>query len=347
MRAPSGAFSCILIGKEEIMRTQRNRTVLLITTVLLLLCMTCPLPAAQEGTTSNVVAVVNGTVIPRSDFDMEMSQVERKLMQNGQALDSERLAEIKEKVLDSLINRELLFQESHAKGIVVDAQEVSAKVQSLRDRFPSPEEFEAALARMNITLEDLRSQLGKDMTIQKLVDDHISATISVTEKEAEDFYKANPEAFKQPEQVRARHILIKVDENAPDEEKAAARKKIEEIRKKLTAGADFAALAKEESQCPSGNKGGDLGFFRRGQMVKPFEDAAFALEPGKTSDIVETEFGYHLIQPVERKPEGQVPFEDIKDRLIEHLKQEKLQTEVIAYLDRLKAAAKIEKKPLE
>ena len=122
-----------------------------------------------------------------------------------------------------------------------------------------------------------------------------------------------------------------------------ARKKIEKIQQKLQQGEDFAALAKEFSQGPSSFKGGDLGYFGRGQMVKSFEKAAFGLMPGDASDIIETRFGYHLIKVIERKPETLIAFEDIKDRLGQYLMQEKVRREVSSYVQKLKEKAKVER----
>jgi peptidyl-prolyl cis-trans isomerase C len=151
--------------------------------------------------------------------------------------------------------------------------------------------------------------------------------------------------FKQPEQVKASHILIKVTPDADDAQKATARKKIEEIQQKLKNGGDFAALAKEYSEGPSGARGGDLGFFRHGQMVKPFENAAFGLEPGQVSDVVTTRFGYHLIKVTEKKPAKTLAYSEVKDKIGERLKQQKIEKQAGEYIDGLKKDAKIEKTP--
>lgn len=127
------------------------------------------------------------------------------------------------------------------------------------------------------------------------------------------------------------------------QKKDEARKKIDTIQEKLKSGADFATLAKDESDCPSKEKGGDLGYFGKGQMVKPFEDAALALTPGQTSGVVETQFGYHIIKLTDKKPEGIMPFADVKDQLIQYLKQEKVKTELDSYIASLEKTAKIEK----
>ena len=157
------------------------------------------------------------------------------------------------------------------------------------------------------------------------------------------YYDGHPEMFTQPESVRARHILIKVDPKGDDKVKAAARKKIEEIQKKIKDGGDFEALAKEFSDDTTRSQGGDLGYFSRGRMVKPFEEAAFSTPVGQVSPIVETIYGYHLIMVLDRKPAGKTSYEDAKDRIQQVLKNEKVRTQLRAYLDDVKAKADIQR----
>ena len=129
---------------------------------------------------------------------------------------------------------------------------------------------------------------------------------------AQQNYKAMPQRFQQPERLHLRHILIPVD--ATD-----ARAQAEALRQQLQQGASFEALARQHSKDPgSAAKGGDLGFVTRGKMVAPFEEAAFALEkPGQLSDVVETQFGFHVIELLEKRPAGLQPFDEVKDRLVE------------------------------
>ena len=154
---------------------------------------------------------------------------------------------------------------------------------------------------------------------------------------------SNPNFFKIPERVRVSHILIKVDPKADAAQKAAARKKIEDIQKQLKNGKDFSELAKKDSECPSNAKGGDLGYLMRGQVVKPFEDVAFSLKPGEVSGIVETEFGFHIIKVTDKKPATTLAYEQVKDRLAVNLKKDKVDKEIPLYLEKLKKDAKIER----
>ena len=143
--------------------------------------------------------------------------------------------------------------------------------------------------------------------------------------------------------MRASHILIKVEPQADETQKARARKTLKTVQQKLQTGEDFGALAKEFSQGPSSSKEGDLGFFSRGQMVKPFEDVAFAMKQGEVSDIVETRFGYHLIKVTDKQPETKLAYADVKEQLGQHLKQQKVQQEISAYVEELKVNAKVVK----
>jgi peptidyl-prolyl cis-trans isomerase C len=163
-----------------------------------------------------------------------------------------------------------------------------------------------------------------------------------TEAEAREFYDSNKERFTTPERVRASHILINVADTDSDVTREQKKAKIEDIRAQLVAGGDMAALARENSDCPSKDKGGDLGFFGRGQMVKPFEDAAFALEVGEISPVVETKFGYHVIKVTEKEDAGSTSFEDVKDSIIDYLADMKKQDEMNTYMTSLRDAAVIE-----
>ena len=314
-------------------------------TALALVSFTSQTPAAQNQPSKDAVAVVNGSVISRSEFDAEIVRVQQRFSSMGQPLSSTRLSEIKKEILDNFINRELLYQASQKNGIKVDEAAVNEQLTALKKRFPSEAEFNKALSKMNISEAVITSQLERNMAIKEFIDKQFAQKITIPDKESKAYYESNPDLFKQPEQVQASHILIKVDSKADDAQKSEARNKIEEIQKRLQKGEDFAALAKEFSQCPSNAKGGDLGYFRRGQMVPPFEQAAFGLKPGTISDIVETNFGYHLIKVIDKKSESTIPYNDVKERLEQHLKQKKIQKEITSYVDKLKAKAKVERFP--
>ena len=135
---------------------------------------------------------------------------------------------------------------------------------------------------------------------------------------------------------------MKFDSGASDEDKAAAKAKIDGIRERALAGEDFAALAKENSDCPSKDRGGSLGSFGRGQMVKPFEEAAFTQELGVVGPVVETQFGYHVILVTDRTEAGKIEFEDVKENLAAGMFHEKAQEAVSEFMDKVRDNATIE-----
>jgi len=153
--------------------------------------------------------------------------------------------------------------------------------------------------------------------------DKFADAVEVTDAEVQQYYDSHQDAYAKPEQVHARHILFKAGADVSPELKAEVRKKAEEVLAKARAGEDFAALAKQYSNDSTAAQGGDLGFFPRGQMVKPFEDSAFALAPGEISDVVETTFGFHIIK-VEAKEEAHTKsLDEVRDQVVKALKQGK------------------------
>ncbi|MBU4561937.1 peptidyl-prolyl cis-trans isomerase [bacterium] len=154
--------------------------------------------------------------------------------------------------------------------------------------------------------------------------------VSISDEELLEYYNENKESFLEPEQVHARHILVETEEDANN--------LLLQLKEGLT---DFAELAKEKSIGPSAPSGGDLGFFTRGQMVKEFEDAAFSLEPGEISDVVQTQFGYHIIKCEEKKEEHSPTFEEAKERIINTLRYQRENEAISALISKLKEKAVI------
>ena len=243
-----------------------------------------------------------------------------------------------------MIEEELLFQEANTQGIAITDQRVADELARVKGRFPSEEEFQTTLTALKMSEADLKRKIRRGLTIQQLIG-KLVADVEVTEEEMKTFYETNPSLFETPEQVQARHILIKVAPADDEAAKKAALQKIRDIQKQIKAGEDFAQLAQSHSEGPSSVKGGDLGFFRRGQMVKSFEDTAFALEKGEVSDVVETRFGYHLIQVTDRRPAGTIGFEEAKARIAQNIKKEKDGKVVREYLEKLRAQAEIKLQP--
>jgi len=171
----------------------------------------------------------------------------------------------------------------------------------------------------------------------------IAQKITVSDDELKSYYDSHKDEFKTQEMVKARHILVRVENSASDDEKKKAKDKAEMYLKKIKDGEDFAKLASDFSDDPGSKaKGGDLGFFPRGRMVKPFEDAAFSLKPGETSGIVETQFGFHIIKVEDRKDSSVESFDVVKERLKQKLSQDRTRKELTDFIDKAMKDSKTE-----
>lgn len=299
--------------------------------------------AQEKKPADSKAAEINGVVITKAQFDKELSIHLNRVARQGRQMTDDQLAALKNEILDGLIEREVLYQESQKVGIKIENQKVDEQLAAIKKRFPSEAEFKTALGKMNLTEDEVKMQISRGLAIRALIEQQIASKIVITDAETKAYYDGNPQMFKQPAQVKASHILIKVDTGADEAKKAEARKKIEAVQQKIKDGGDFAELAKEYSEGPSNARGGDLGFFSRGQMVKPFEDAAFAMKVNEVSEIVETRFGYHLIKVYEIKPDQTLAYADVKDKLSQRMKQEKIEKDATQYIGQLKKDAKIEK----
>jgi peptidyl-prolyl cis-trans isomerase C len=295
-----------------------------------------PVPAELP----DVLARVNGDTITKTDLERELKGLEQRA---GGPLPADRRGEIIRGLLDQMVGIRLLTQEAGARKVVVPEAEVDARIAEMKKQFPSEDVFAEALKAQNVTLDVLRSSQRSNLAIGRLLNEALKDKVAPSPEQIETFYKQNLERFKQPEQVRASHILVTVAQGADAATKAKIKAKAEDILKQVKAGKDFAALAKEHSQDPgSAVNGGDLGFFRPGQMVGPFNDVAFKQAPGTVSDLVETQFGFHIIKVVEKKPAQTAALDDVRDQLKQYLENQNRQRETTAFVAGLRAKGKVE-----
>jgi peptidyl-prolyl cis-trans isomerase C len=235
----------------------------------------------------------------------------------------------------------LLRQAASEQGVTIADADVDAQVEQASAGLPEEMTLEDALSRQNMTLDSFKSELRQNMQIEKLLDQLVMDVPEATEEEVNAFYNDNPDQFRTPGSVTASHILLSFEDGDTDEQKAEKKAKLEKIHQELVDGADFATLAKEHSGCPSGQQGGNLGTFSRGQMVPPFEEAAFSMEPGDLSNVVETRFGYHLIKVTGKQEEGMQNLEEVRPQLTDFLSNQKKQDKVMEYIAGLRENADI------
>ncbi|MBW1840282.1 MAG: peptidylprolyl isomerase [Deltaproteobacteria bacterium] len=297
----------------------------------------------NEPAVAGAVAVVNGSAVTQESLDSAMQWVKQNFVGPGRQFNASQMSEIEKEVLEKLINKELLYQESQRMGIVVEASEARDELIKIKRAFPGDVGFKNALGKMGIFGTNMESQIRRWMEIRRFVALEFVRNVKIPEAEIKAYYDNHTSVFWEPEQIRVSHILIKVNDETNEIQASEARSKIETIRQSLAAGEDFASLAMAHSQCPSTVNGGDLGYIRRGQMTRPFDSAAFALAPGEVSGIVETHLGYHLIKVFNSRPDSIIFFEDARERIARHLKSEEIQRQVNQYVEELKKDAEIER----
>lgn len=277
-----------------------------------------------ERAAGQVVATVNGVEITQGQIDQRLegfknyyTNMDPNFFKSTEG--KEILKNYEKQVLDGLIDYELANQKAAELNISVSQEEVDARYEEIHQVYG--ERLLQYLEEEGMTVEEFKAELKREMIVSKVME-HFTSDVTVSRDEAVKYYVENADEFKtMPDMVKASHILVPTKEEA------------EEILKKYKEGADFADLAVEFSlDTISAQNGGDLGFFGKGDMVEPFEDAAFSMEPGDVSQPVQTRFGFHIIK-LEDKMEGELlDFEDIKDYLIDYLTHDKKEARFIELL---------------
>jgi peptidyl-prolyl cis-trans isomerase C len=291
---------------------------------------------------SDTAVTVNGSSITEQELDARIKpHMDRIAKQMDPNMAGQYKNRIRGQVLEGMIVERLLDEQVKKANITITDGDINDRISEIiTQQGMSIDGFKAMLQMQGQDFEQVKQQMKQGLAYEKFMDRQVGA-MEVNDAEALAYYEGNKADYNTPEEVKASHILIKVAPSASTEEKAAAKEKAEKLLKQVKEGGDFAALAKDNSDCPSKAKGGDLGFFERGTMVKEFADAAFAMQVGQVSDIVETQFGYHIIKVTDRKPAGLTPFEKAKPDIVKALEQTKKSKLYKQCIDKLKAEAKI------
>ncbi len=325
----------------------------------------------QAKVLDRTVATVNSQGIMLSEFEKNATPILEQFKKGSPPAEQtpERVADIKKRVLEQMIDDRLLIEEAKRKTIRVSQLEVDDGVKKVRTRFETEAEFKKELETNNMTNEEFRKHIQEQLATIKLIDQEVKAKIPPpSDEEVGKLYetvnaimkdkpipggntpteidelKALAKAVERnfAERARARHILARVAPNASNTDRDAALKKIKDVQERLKKGEDFADLATKYSDDPGSKaRGGDLGYFSRGDMVPAFDKAVFALEVGKTSDIVSTDFGYHIVQLQEKKAAGKMSLDEVKDNLREYLYQQRGAKKFESYVKDLRSKADI------
>lgn len=291
----------------------------------------------------SVVARGAGFEIKRSQLDEEVIRVKAQLASQGQPVPPERNVLLQQGILEQMIALELMTRRATDADKTAGKEMADKRIQEAQTRLGSEEAMNMRLKAENLTLQQLKDKWTQAATAEAVVKREIPATVS--DAEAKKYYDDNPGKFEQPEMVRASHILLATRDRNQKElgeaEKAAKKKQAEELLKRAKAGEDFEKLKEEFSEDP-GKKINPEYTFPRGRMVPEFEAAAFSLPAGQTSDVVTTQFGYHIIKVHEKIAPKKVELEKVLAQLKEGLAGQEIQKQIPAYLKKLKTENKVE-----
>lgn len=314
--------------------------------VLLFAALTSPAadPAAApaENPDERVLVIVEGEKLTEK---MARDQMAMRIPANPSMRPAQREMMYRRSmphITAEFIGHVLLKKAAKQEGITVDDEQVEKALQGYRDNTPEGRTFEEMIAERGLTMEEVKVKIRENLSIPLLLKAKLGDDFAASEEEIAKHYEANKGTFVEAETVHARHILLKFGKDDDDATKAAKKEKAVGLREKLLVGADFAELAREHSDCPSKTNGGDLGTFKRGRMVTPFEDAAFSQEVGKIGEVVESKYGYHIIQILAHNQASEKSFAEVKRQIAEDLAKKKFGEATRDYLETLKKTARIE-----
>jgi len=308
--------------------------------VLLLLC---GLTTSSEAVVDRIVAVVNQEIIILSEVEKAADLFQGEIKAEDRWERQEQVQRVFRKALDILIEEKLLDQEVKKAGIKVTAKEIEGAIDDIKGRNAiTQEDLEKALAKDGVSIEAFKKQIETRLQRMKFLQWAMKVESKTGEKELRDFYQKNIDQYRTDESYRPGHILFAVPKEASLQETLEIRKKCQMVLEKITRGEDFGEMALLYSEDPSRKDRGDLGFFKRGELLPVFEKEALRLQIGEVSGIVQTAFGFHLIKLLDRKRGTAPPFEEIKERVQADYYEVETQKAIRQFLSKLKEKAVIE-----
>ncbi|MDP2166846.1 MAG: peptidylprolyl isomerase [Thermodesulfovibrionales bacterium] len=314
----------------------RSRAVVLAAVLIAAVFGAAPTAAADEA-----VAKVNDTVLTGSDLEDAIGEIIPKAVFHG-SLSPEKRASFIPKAMEIMIENELLYQEAKKRGMKVDKKRIDDAEKVMIEKSGGKKNFKAALKRSGMKIGDYEKKIERSFIIEDIMRQEIDDKAVITPDEVKAYYERNEAGFQRPEARRIRHILIKVEPYATEEEKAGKRKIAGEVLEKARAGEDFARLAWDYSDDPYRVKGGDFGLMHRGRLDPGLDAAAFGTGVGQISNVIETIYGFHIMKVEESRAPEHLALGDVSQKIESQLKGEKLKRLRESLIEGLKANAQIE-----
>lgn len=294
---------------------------------------------SQAATINKFVAIVNDEVVTQQDVDQLLGVLYAQYSQEykGDEL-LQKMEQVKKDILNQIIEDKLVLSRAKELGIKVTESEISERLDYIKNGFPSEDKFYDALNTQSVTIANLKDRYRDQIMMKKLVDYEVKSKISVLPSEISAYYEKHRSQFRQGDKYRVKNILIKAKDEVSFE---LAKVEIDNIYSKLKAGENFDDLAMQYSQGPNAEKGGDMGYIEKGQMLEALDNAIFKLRPGEFSEPVKSEIGYHIFKVEDIQYGKQPSLEDTQRDIQMTLFQEKFKTNVDEWLSGLKKKAYI------
>ena len=290
---------------------------------------------AAGGATASGPVVVDRVVAVVNDEIITMSDLQRESLKRPEVTD-QRL------ILEGMIDRKLQMVAAKRNGMEVTDRELAEAIADIMKRNNMDnKQFENALAREGLTLEQYRAEFQEQMTMSRLFNKFVRTGLSVDEKEIREHYDRNAQQYSLPEEVRVRLLVVTVSEKASPAQIAEAREKAEDIMARIGKGEDFIRLIREYSDSPTAAQDGDLGFIQRGQAIPEIEEAAKGLQPGQHAGPLKAADGFYIIRVEEMRTPVKT-FEKVKDEIQKMLFEQKMENTYRAFLQTLRSEAHIE-----
>jgi peptidyl-prolyl cis-trans isomerase SurA len=272
--------------------------------------------SSSEAIVDRIVAIVNQEIITLSEVEKWIDPLQKEIQTEDHLERRKRVRELRQKVLERLIEEKLIDHEAKRLGIKVASKEVEAAIEDIKQHNAfTQEDFEKVLAKEGLTFEAFKKQIAKRLQSTKLVNFSVKVEVKAEEKNLRDFYQKNIERYQSKESYRPAHILFAIPKEATSEDIREIRKKCQKVLDKIKGGEDFGEMALLYSEDASSKDRGDLGFFKNGELLPAFEKEALRLQVGEVSGIVRTDFGFHIIKLIDRRGGGSLPFEEVMEKV--------------------------------
>lgn len=319
------------------------------TCTLLLLCLFLAPAGAHAKVINAIAAIVNDEIITLHEINREAQPALRDADQKS-PLDDTGRSKIRHAVLDQLVEKKLIEQKARELNIKIGDEEIRQAIDDVKrqNKIPSQEALVGALAAQGLTFDQYRDQLRDQLERLRLVSMEVRSKIQVGESEMRENYEANQAKYTEEESFHARHIFFRTSEKAPAEEIKRAMTTALMVLAEAKSGKDFVELAKSYSEDPAARKdGGDLGVFKKGDMLPELEQTILALKPGEVSELVSTPAGFHIIK-LEERIKGKVkPFESVKTEIEDTIYRKKSEERFSQWAKELRSKASVDIKDLK